>query len=96
MKLEWDEAWFRKQLFLQKDILAEAAAYAKPHGKVYYMTCSVLEEENMEQVTRFLTKKGPEFSLLHHETIWPKSRLSDGFFLAILERNGGEDSPSDN
>lgn len=94
MKLEWNEAWFRNQLYLQKDILMEACDYTKPSGRIYYMTCSILEDENMDQIARFLTKKESEYSLVYHETVWPESHLNDGFFLAVLERNGTLDTPN--
>lgn len=86
IKLEFDEAEFKKLVFLQRDLLAEGSHYVAQKGRVYYMTCSVLEDENMEQVKWFLKKRGEEFELLHNETVWPESRRNDGFFLAVLER----------
>ncbi|PYE46883.1 16S rRNA (cytosine967-C5)-methyltransferase [Rhizobium sp. PP-F2F-G20b] len=38
----------------QREALAEAARYVRPGGRLVYVTCSVLPEENDQQVDRFL------------------------------------------
>jgi 16S rRNA (cytosine967-C5)-methyltransferase len=40
----------------QADLLDRAAAIAKPGGRIAYVTCSVLEEENGDQVSAFLAR----------------------------------------
>jgi 16S rRNA (cytosine967-C5)-methyltransferase len=46
----------------QEAVLEQAAAIAKPGGRIAYVTCSVLAEENNDQVAAFLTRH-PDFSV---------------------------------
>ena len=46
----------------QQAVLERAAILAKPGGRVAYVTCSVLAEENNDQVGAFLTRH-PDFSV---------------------------------
>jgi 16S rRNA (cytosine967-C5)-methyltransferase len=46
----------------QAGLLDRAAALAKPGGRIAYVTCSVLADENGEQIRRFLAKR-PQFSV---------------------------------
>jgi len=41
----------------------------KPGGRLVYVTCSVLSEENVDQVTAFLTA-APEFSIVPAAQVW--------------------------
>jgi len=54
----------------QREVLGEAAALVKPGGRLTYVTCSVLPEENTEQVAWF---RGafPEFDVIPFGEIWP-------------------------
>ncbi|SER87395.1 RsmB/NOP family class I SAM-dependent RNA methyltransferase [Rhizobium sp. NFR03] len=45
----------------QREALAEAARYVRPGGRLVYVTCSVLPEENDQQVDRFLAEN-PAFA----------------------------------
>lgn len=47
---------------LQSDLLAACCQYVKPGGILVYSTCSILPEENFEQVKTFL-KRFPQFEL---------------------------------
>ena len=87
---------------LQKSILREAAACVAPGGRLVYATCSILPEENQEQVESFLLENS-DFELLDAAAI-AKERCSaldeqgpylqlrpdrhgtDGFFAAVLQR----------
>lgn len=86
---------------LQSRILASAARLVKPGGRLVYATCSVLTEENEDQVTAFLAAQ-PAFRLVplakaapHLAAAAPSDQLSltpaqhgtDGFFAAILQRD---------
>jgi len=64
----------------------EGSNYVKKGGRLYYVTCSVLYEENIEQIRKFLRASDSEFSLVKRETIMPQTDGNDGFFLAILEK----------
>jgi 16S rRNA (cytosine967-C5)-methyltransferase len=46
----------------QDDVLERAAALVKPGGRIVYVTCSVLAEENGDRVQALLTRH-PEFSV---------------------------------
>lgn len=47
----------------QREVLDHAALYVKPGGRLVYITCSVLDEENGAQIADFLTRH-PEFSVV--------------------------------
>jgi 16S rRNA (cytosine967-C5)-methyltransferase len=48
----------------QADLLDRAATIAKPGGRIAYVTCSVLEEENGDQVGAFLAR-APGFAVVN-------------------------------
>jgi 16S rRNA (cytosine967-C5)-methyltransferase len=57
----------------QAEILERAAKLVSPKGgRLVYVTCSVLMEENEEQVAAFL-KRHPDFSVLPVTDIWAKT-----------------------
>ena len=85
---------------LQARILASAARLVKPGGRLVYATCSVLCEENEEQVAAFLAAH-PSFhnvplreAALHlplepkgdHLALTPARHETDGFFAVVLQR----------
>jgi 16S rRNA (cytosine967-C5)-methyltransferase len=47
-------AQLERRMAEQDAVLAEAAAYVKPGGRMVYVTCSVLAEENEDRVAAFL------------------------------------------
>ena len=80
---------------IQRDILESAATCVAEGGVLVYSTCTLLPEENEEQITRFLAAH-PEFSLvpfdvgdLHSDgmlTLTPATYGTDGFFIAKLQK----------
>ena len=54
---------------LQAEILASSARLVKQGGRLVYATCSLLPEENEEQVARFLAAH-PEFRLAPVTEVW--------------------------
>jgi 16S rRNA (cytosine967-C5)-methyltransferase len=89
-----------KRLADQDQVLDEGAAFVKPGGRMVYVTCSVLPEEDEDRVTAFLDRH-PEFTvapatddpqLEKHLTPERYLRLSpltagtDGFFVAVLTK----------
>ncbi len=73
----------------QAEVLERAAPLVKPGGRIAYITCSVLSEENGEQVSAFVTRH-PEFSVLPPEqtasVLWDKA---EAFAEATLQSPEG-------
>lgn len=75
---------------LQREILQNAAtAVFKKGGRLIYSTCTLLSEENTQQVAWFL-KRNPSFSLETERTLLPSDFGGDGFYFAILQSDGGK------
>lgn len=89
-------------LAIQARILRQAARCVKPGGRLVYATCSLLPEENEQQVMSFL-EENPEFQLrnaadilsdrcsgleMHDDflRLRPDIHGTDGFFAAVLEK----------
>jgi 16S rRNA (cytosine967-C5)-methyltransferase len=79
---------------LQQEILTTASSLVKPGGKLLYATCSILNEEDEDQITRFL-QNNPQFELgkITHCSnkegmmkLSPYRNQTDGFFAAELVR----------
>ena len=81
---------------IQLAILNNLSRYVKPGGTLLYSTCTVLPEENEENVCRFLRENPDytpsdfaisEFRSKHGMfTFWPHLHGTDGFFAAKLIR----------
>ena len=81
---------------VQRALLEEAWDAVKVGGRIAYMTCSILKAENEEQIERFLLnhatsvlvpiKKNGIEQLSGTLQLSPFSRGTDGFFVAILEK----------
>ena len=86
---------------IQKSILEACASYVRPGGLLVYSTCTILPEENQNQVAAFL-EKHPEFEPDTDARWLPEALRSgyangmiqllncreglDGFFIARLRR----------
>lgn len=86
---------------LQASILESACRLVKEGGRLVYATCSMLPEENDEQVAKFLDNH-PEFKLVPVQkcgadipnlpdtgdflSLSPAKHNTDGFFGAVMER----------
>lgn len=68
----------------QAQILDKASSFVALNGKLHYMTCSLIQGENQDQMRGFL-KRHPEFKLVHHQQWTPAKNKTDGFFLATFE-----------
>ena len=72
----------------QQQILCAYAPMVKPGGKLIYATCSILKEENQEQVEQFLkSQNGTEFTLEKVRFISPAKSGFDGFYMARMIRS---------
>jgi 16S rRNA (cytosine967-C5)-methyltransferase len=93
LKRNPDAKWKLSQEFLeevtktQQNILFDYSAMVKPNGTLIYATCSILPQENQEQVKQFLSSdRGQEFTLISQKTLLPSVTGFDGFFMARLEK----------
>lgn len=84
MKWKIDAPMIERLVQEQRSIFQEASLYLKPGGKILYITCSLLPEENEDQVAHFLqlplTLEAPPTKLL------PKIDGPDGFFAAVFRK----------
>lgn len=88
-----------KRQIEQDAVLADAADFVKPGGRLIYVTCSLLVEENEDRVAAFV-ERHPGFSVKpitlagveQHLTpegylrLTPHRAGTDGFFAAVIER----------
>ncbi len=70
---------------IQKEILNNYSTMVKVGGLMVYSTCSILPEENEEQVKRFLEQHPGKFQLEEQQMILPSEGF-DGFFMARMKK----------
>ncbi len=81
---------------IQLKILENGSKYVKDGGRLVYSTCTLSKEENEIVCKRFLekninfkpSKPLPEFSDDCFVTVFPNENNSDGFFVALFEKEG--------
>lgn len=84
-KLEPD--FLEKITKTQQEILRSYSKIVKPGGKMVYATCSILPQENNDQVKSFVSsEEGKDFSLLEEKKIYASKSGFDGFYMALLEK----------
>ncbi len=89
-----DTKWKLQPDFLEKitktqqEILRSYSKIVKPGGKMVYATCSILPQENSDQVQSFLaSEEGKDFSLERQKKIYASKSGFDGFYMALLQRS---------
>ena len=82
----------------QQSVLARAAHAVKPGGRLVYVTCSLLADENSDQITHFLKTNG-HFSIHPWRRIWasvmetsPPRTSADGRDDSLLLSPGSHDT----
>lgn len=86
-KWKIDAQFLERVVQTQKEILTSYAQMVKPQGKLVYATCSILPQENEQQVTHFLaSEEGQAFKLVNQQHLYPSTDQYDGFFMALFER----------
>ncbi len=86
-----------KRLAEQREALALAAPLVKPGGRLCYVTCSVLPEENEDQIAAFLAAdegfeaaplafSAPGYARGQAIQMTPLQTGCDGFFVSVLQR----------
>jgi 16S rRNA (cytosine967-C5)-methyltransferase len=86
-RLRLTEADLAELLPKQRTLLDQAASLVRSGGRLVYATCSLLSEENEDQVTGFLSRQA-DFAQADVLTLSPLRQGTDGFFAAVLERAG--------
>lgn len=85
-KLNSDEVG--RLLELQKEIITDYAKMCKPGGLMVYATCSILNQENEDQVKWFLASpEGQKWTFKKDIRLWPHKDHFDGFYAALFEKN---------
>lgn len=77
-----------KIMGVQNDILRKYSKMVKPGGKMVYATCSVLPDENVNQVNSFLaSEEGENFKLEKDQNIYASEHGFDGFYMALMVKS---------
>ena len=69
----------------QAEILNRAEAYVKEGGKLAYMTCSLTQDENEDQVATFLSQH-PNYQMILQKRYSPARTGTDGFFICVMKK----------
>ncbi len=86
-KWKLDDFFLKQVIQKQTEILNNYSKMAKIGGKVIYATCSILPQENEQQVQKFLTSDfGKSFDLEKQIQLSPEISGFDGFYMARLVR----------
>ena len=98
--IRWkDPAEFANLPGIQAAILENAARYVRPGGRLLYATCTVRSAENEDIVNAFY-RTHADFAPLAFSSpwdgeraggmlqLWPQRQGTDGFFTALMRRNG--------
>ncbi len=85
-RLHLTQADLAELLPKQAVILNQAATLVRTGGRLVYATCSLLSEENQDQVSAFLSRHS-QFAQVDVLSLSPARDGTDGFFAAVLERH---------
>jgi len=85
LKWKFSPEMLERLISKQREILKEALSYLSPKGKLVYATCSILPEENDQQLDYFQQEFG--LSLISKPfRSFPTEGGMDGFFGAVLKK----------
>lgn len=70
---------------VQAEILQTAAQYVRPGGVLVYSTCTILKQENQDQVAAFLSRN-PAFHQVEEKLLLPHRTSGSGFYLCKLQK----------
>lgn len=85
MKWKFDDEMVERLRGQQRMIFEKALSFLKPGGKIVYSTCSLLNQENKEQVEHFIKTYELELEGEVFESL-PVEGGMDGFYGAVLRR----------
>lgn len=72
---------------VQKRMLDTAAGYVKKNGVLVYSTCTILKEENEEQIEKFLLAH-PEFEKCEAHLYHTYTNGGSGFYICKMQKTG--------
>ncbi|MBB64890.1 MAG: SAM-dependent methyltransferase [Waddliaceae bacterium] len=84
MKWRFDCEMLQRLQGQQRTIFEQALSYVKPGGHIVYSTCSILPQENQEQVEHFLKTYNLEMLSPSFQS-FPEPNEGDGFFAAVFK-----------
>lgn len=87
--LEWSVENVKACAVRQEKILDCAAEMLAGGGRLVYSTCTFADEEDEEQVEKFLKRHG-EFTLNEMKKLLPHEVRGEGHFYAVLQKADGE------
>jgi len=86
-KWKMQPEFFEKVTKIQHEIIRSYSKIVKPGGKMVYATCSILPQENNDQITSFLaSEEGAAFTLAKEKKIYASKSGYDGFYMALMKR----------
>jgi 16S rRNA C967 or C1407 C5-methylase (RsmB/RsmF family) len=88
MKWKFSEDDLNRLVSLQREIFQTALVFVKPQGTIVYATCSVLPQENEEQVRFFEETCGVKLQGTPFSS-FPSHGGMDGFFAAVFKKRQG-------
>ncbi|THV59621.1 methyltransferase domain-containing protein [Flagellimonas alvinocaridis] len=72
---------------VQQDILQNYSKMLKKGGQMVYATCSILPQENSEQVKKFLeSENGKDFEFIREKNVYASESGFDGFYMALMKK----------
>jgi 16S rRNA (cytosine967-C5)-methyltransferase len=85
MKWKFSAEMLYRLVGQQRTIFEKALSYLHPNGKIIYATCSILNQENQQQIEHFIKTYNLKLDTPPFHTI-PTPNGMDGFFAAVLTR----------
>ncbi|TMU56940.1 RsmB/NOP family class I SAM-dependent RNA methyltransferase [Flagellimonas algicola] len=86
-KWKLEPEFIERIMGVQQDILQNYSKMVKIGGQMVYATCSILPQENTEQVQKFLgSESGQDFTLVKEQNIYVSEHGFDGFYMALLKK----------
>lgn len=89
MKWKFTDEMLTRLVGQQRHIFEKALSYLRPDGRIVYGTCSILKQENQEQLDHFIKTYGLEVEGDILQTL-PSYQGMDGFFGVVLRRRESE------
>lgn len=92
MRREIDQKWkltpeqLNRLMDTQSSILSMSSHWVIPGGYLIYATCSVLPDENQNQIENFL-RSHSEFLKIDEDQLYPETDGHDGFYMCKMQRN---------